>query len=172
MGRIVQLNENKVLREKAKEVPLESIQSKEIKDVIATMVETLGEERDGAALAAPQIGVPLRIFILAKKVFGGDSQHEVENEKEGAHLVFINPVIVKRSKKKALMDEGCLSVRGKYGTVKRSTNVTIEAYDERGKKFTRGAGGLLAQAFQHECDHFEGVLFCDNAKELWDVETR
>ena len=168
MKKIVQLGEHEALRTKASEVPLEEIQSEKVKSVIADMKETLDAQADGAALAAPQIGVPLRIFILAEKVFGSESQHELA--RKSPHLVFINPTIVKRSGKKALMDEGCLSLRGKYGTIKRSTNVTIEAYDEYGKKFSRGAGGLLAQAFQHECDHFDGVLFCDGAKELWDVE--
>ncbi len=168
MKEIVQLGEHEALRMKAQDVPLKDIQSKKIQDIIADMKETLEKEPDGAALAAPQIGVPLRIFLLAEKVFGVDSSHKAASK--DPHLVFINPVIIKRSGKKALMDEGCLSLRGKYGTIQRSTNVTVEAYDEHGKKFTRGAGGLLAQAFQHECDHFDGVLFCDGAKELWDVD--
>jgi len=69
-----------------------------------------------------------------------------------------------------VVDEGCLSVRGIYGNIERSKNATIKAYDENGNKFVRGAGGLLAQAFQHECDHLEGTLFIDNAKETWKVE--
>ena len=68
------------------------------------------------------------------------------------------------------MDEGCLSVRGKYGHVVRATNITVEALDESGKLFRRGAGGLLAQAFQHEIDPLDGTLFIDKATELWDVE--
>jgi peptide deformylase len=134
------------------------------------MKEALDSEPDGAALAAPQIGIPLRIFILAERVFGEQSTHE-ESSKD-PHLVYINPIILKRSGKKTLMDEGCLSVRGKYGTILRSKNATIEAYDECGKKFVRGAGGLLAQAYQHECDHLEGVLFVDGAKELWEIEVQ
>ena len=64
------------------------------------------------------------------------------------------------------MPEGCLSVRWLYGEVKRSTNATILAYDEKGEKFTRGAGGLLAQIFQHETDHLDGILFTDKARNL------
>jgi peptide deformylase len=123
----------------------------------------------GIGLAAPQIGLPLRIFILSKRVFKRENEDAPDHR---AHYVYINPKIIKRSRRKERMDEGCLSVRGKYGTIARSTNVTVEAYDEFGIKFTRGAGGLLAQAFQHETDHLEGTLFIDHAEELWDVAPR
>lgn len=167
MKKIVQVGEE-VLRQVAQEVPLEEIGSPRIQGILKEMKVALDREPDGAALAAPQIGVPLRIFILAERVFGNDSGHEAASK--DPHYVFINPVIVKLSSKRAMVDEGCLSVRGKYGNVKRATNVTIEAYDEHGKKFTRGAGGLLAQAFQHECDHLDGRLFFDAAEEIWDVD--
>lgn len=158
-----------VLRAVAEEVPVAEIASPRIQKIITGMQEALEREPDGAALAAPQIAVPLRIFVLSPRVF---SKKETEGELDHhIHLVYINPRIVKRSRKKESMDEGCLSVRGKYGTILRSTNVTIEAYDERGVKFTRGAGGLLAQAFQHETDHLNGTLFIDGARELWDVKT-
>ena len=67
------------------------------------------------------------------------------------------------------MEEGCLSVRWLYGKVRRSSKATINAYDEHGKKIVRGASGLLAQIFQHECDHLDGTLFIDKAKELWEM---
>ncbi len=67
------------------------------------------------------------------------------------------------------MPEGCLSVRWLYGEVERSTNATIEAYDENSVKFTRGAGGLLAQIFQHETDHLDGILFIDKARNIMDL---
>ncbi len=167
MKSIVQVGET-VLREKAQEVPQDEILSSKIQGILKDMVEVLSKSRDGAALAAPQVGLPLRIFILAERVFGAGTEYA--GSSKNPKLIFINPVIKKRSGKKTLMDEGCLSVRGKYGTIKRSTNVTIEAYDENGVKFTRGAGGLMAQAFQHECDHLDGVLFIDSAKETWDVD--
>lgn len=167
MKDIVQVGD-RVLRDVAQEVPVSEIQSQRVQEVVKAMKEALDREPDGAALAAPQIGVSLRIFILARKVFGADSSHEAASK--DPHLVFINPVIVKRSAKKAVVDEGCLSVRGKYGTVKRAKNVTLVAYDEYGEKFTRGAGGLLAQAFQHECEHLDGKLFFDNAEEVWNVD--
>ena len=67
------------------------------------------------------------------------------------------------------MEEGCLSVRYLYGKVSRANKVTIEAFDESAKKFTRGASGILAQIFQHETDHLDGVLFIDKAKDLTEV---
>ncbi|KKQ04030.1 MAG: Peptide deformylase [Parcubacteria group bacterium GW2011_GWB1_36_5] len=81
-------------------------------------------------------------------------------------LVFINPKISKLSREKEWMPEGCLSVRPLYGKTFRSTKAIIVAYDENGKKFTRGASGLLAQIFQHETDHLNGILFIDHAKDI------
>ncbi len=161
---------NPTLRERAEAVPIGEIRSDHIQGVIRAMQETLRNEPEGAALAAPQIGVSLRIFVIAERVFGPDSDHP-ESSKD-PHLVFINPRIVRRSKRRKLLDEGCLSVRGRYGTIHRHTHATVEAYDEHGKKFVRGAGGLLAQAFQHECDHLDGTLFVDKATEVWEVERR
>lgn len=167
MSDIVQVG-HPVLRGIATAVPLSDIPGAPIQKIVADMQQTLAAEPDGAALAAPQIGVPLRIFVLAERVFSPEDLHD--DSKKDTHLVYINPTIVKRSRRKRVVDEGCLSVRGKYGTIKRSTNVTIEAYDEFGNKFTRGAGGLLAQAFQHETDHLDGTLFIDSVSELWEVE--
>lgn len=67
------------------------------------------------------------------------------------------------------MPEGCLSIRWLYGNTVRSTKATIKAYDERGKIFTRGGSGLLAQIFQHETDHLNGVLFIDTAEDIEDI---
>ncbi|KKS85385.1 MAG: hypothetical protein UV60_C0008G0007 [Parcubacteria group bacterium GW2011_GWA2_43_11] len=167
MSKIVQIGDT-VLRQVAEEIPVSDITGTKIQRILKDMKDTLDAEPDGAALAAPQIGLPLRIFILSTKVFGPESAHAIVGR--DSHYVFINPVIVKKSGKKTLMDEGCLSVRGKYGNIKRSTHATIEAYDERGVKFRRGSGGLLAQAFQHECDHLEGKLFIDRALDMWHVK--
>lgn len=169
MQTIVQVGDT-VLRTTAAEVPVADIPSPRIQQILKDMKDALDREPDGAALAAPQIGVPLRIFIISGRVFGAESQHE--DASKDPHFVFINPTIVKHARKKAVVDEGCLSVRGTYGNTKRYVNATIEAYDEHGNKFTRGAGGLLAQAFQHEVDHLNGILFIDHAVETWDVDPR
>lgn len=150
MATIVQIK-HKILREKAKEVPLNDIGSEKLKKILSEMAKTLYSSKDGIALAAPQIGAPLRIFIVKKEI---------------SPLVFINPKIIKISKKKQIVNEGCLSVNGVYGTIKRAEKLTVEALDEKGRKFTRGVSGLLAQIIQHEIDHLNGVLFTDKAISL------
>jgi peptide deformylase len=83
--------------------------------------------------------------------------------------VYVNPEFSKKSRKRVHMDEGCLSVRGKYGTTLRFERATVRAKDEHGNVFERGAGGLLAQAFQHEIDHLDGILFIDQATDLYEA---
>ena len=163
--------ENPVLREIAKEVPLKDISSAKIKKVIRDMKSALSTQQDGVAIAAPQIGVSLRIFVVAGKIFEDDfrrtgDEHIEKIKEKSPDLVFINPEIIKLSKTKKWMHEGCLSVRPLWGEVNRSTNATITAYDEHGVKITRGAGGLLAHIFQHETDHLDGILFIDKAKNV------
>ncbi|MDE1974929.1 MAG: peptide deformylase [Patescibacteria group bacterium] len=155
-----------VLREKAKAVPVEEITSPRIRKVIADMKAAMHAQKDGIAIAAPQIGESLRIFVVA-----GDLLEKADPSYKGGpeDLVFINPVIEKLSRDKKEMEEGCLSVRWLYGKVNRSTRASIKAYDENGKKISRGASGLLAQIFQHETDHLEGVIFTDKARELWEM---
>jgi peptide deformylase len=123
------------------------------------------------AIAAPQIGESLRIFIVSGRAFDIEKGIYDENAKKpkSEDLVCINPKIDRLSRDKADMDEGCLSVRYLYGKVKRSKKATVTAYNESGKKFTRGGSGLLAQIFQHETDHLDGVLFIDKAKDVVDL---
>lgn len=148
------------LRAKAKEVPVDEIQSEEIQTLIRDMHDSLATQRDGVALAAPQVGVEKRIFVVAPFIF----KHP-EREK----LVYINPRILSVSKDASWKHEGCLSCRWKVGEVKRNEEVEIEAYDENGEKFRVRADGLLAHIFQHETDHFEGILFLDKARNLRDM---
>lgn len=171
MKEILQKN-SKVLREIAKEVPKESITSAKIQKIIKEMKEALHSQSDGVAIAAPQIGYSLRIFVVIGKVeelAKKDTDEGVKEDEEKNDLVFINPVIKKISKEKKDVEEGCLSVRYLYGKVKRSKKATVEAYDENGNKFERGGSGLLAQIFQHEIDHLDGVLFIDKAKQLEEI---
>lgn len=177
------------LREVSQEIPLPEITSPKIQSLIVDMKKSLASQDDGIGLAAPQIGVPLRIFIVSKKIFTTHgSDHTETNDavvRQSAKgnvtttkakiddLVFINPVLTKMSKEKKWMEgEGCLSVRWVYGKVQRSTKVTIRAYDEFGRAFERGAGGLLAHIFQHEVDHLNGILFIDKAKDLEEVDPK
>jgi len=174
----IKINQNpdKVLRQTAKEVSLYEIKSDKIKKIISEMTKAMFNAKDGVAIAAPQIGESLRIFIVdrffwiadKKKENQKDSQIETRNQepKKLPPIVFINPIIKKLSKKKQPLEEGCLSAEGFYGIVERSEKVTIEALDENGKKFSRGCSRLLAQIVQHEVDHLNGVLFIDKASGL------
>lgn len=110
------------------------------------------------AIAAPQIGVSKRVFIIEDQSEGRDSLPSI---------VAINPKIIKTSKKTHVVGEGCLSIPDYYGLVKRHKNVTLRALDEHGNEFERGAGGLLAQIIQHEYDHLDGILFTDRAEKVW-----
>lgn len=152
-----------ILREVAKDVLIKDIASKKIQNLIAKMQKALHKEDDGVAIAAPQIGVSLRIFVVGGRILSK------KDEAPKPDMVFINPEIIKVSKKKQKMEEGCLSVRWLYGQVERCEKATVRAYDERGKRFTKGASGILAQAFQHEVDHLDGVLFIDKATDLQDL---
>lgn len=160
--------DNPVLRKIAKEVPLKDIGSPKIMAVIANMKEALASQEDGVAIAAPQINESLRIFVIAKEAIARGKK-KTDPEKKYEDIVCINPVITKLSKEKKSLAEGCLSVRYFYGNVMRSTKATIEAYNEEGKKFTLGGSGLLAQIFQHEIDHLDGILFIDKATDLEDA---
>ncbi|MES2087507.1 MAG: peptide deformylase [Patescibacteria group bacterium] len=174
MTPIVQ-NPNPVLRKVAKEVPEKTIKSPKIIAVLERMKEALDSQEDGVAIAAPQIGESLRIFVITERALEisdelAEGKKIAKNpEKVYGHLVFINPVISKISKTKAVLEEGCLSVRYAYGKVNRSTKATVKAFNEKGEKFTRGGSGLLAQIFQHEIDHLNGILFIDTAKEVKEV---
>jgi len=155
-----------VLRGEAKEVPLKDITSPKIKKIIADMKAALLPHKDGVAIAAPQIGEALRIFVVSGHVFDPKALAQDDKSAKREDIAFINPEIVKSSKEKEWMPEGCLSVRPWYGEVRRSKKVTIRAYDEKGKKINRGASELLAQIFQHEIDHLNGVLFIDKARDV------
>lgn len=165
MTKILQ-KESLVLRQIAKEIPLEEIKSKKIQKIISDMKKALSTQADGVAIAAPQIGESLRIFVVSGSVF---SLIKKKSDEKFPDLVFINPKITKLSKEKKLMEEGCLSVRYLYGRVRRSAKASIEAYDENRNLFKKGASGLLAQIFQHETDHLEGELFIDKAKDLEEI---
>ena len=153
-----------VLRLKAEPVLAEEFGTKTIAEMLLAMSTALADCDDGVALAAPQIGISKRIFILSPRAFS----NKVEPPSPES-LVFINPTISKLASRKQLLDEGCLSVRGYFGKIKRAEKATVEAYDFNGKRFARGASGLLAQIFQHEVDHLDGVLFTDKTEQLEEV---
>lgn len=110
------------------------------------MRETL-KKADGVGLAAPQVGVLRRVFIISF---------------EDKYFECINPVMVSQSGRQS-GQEGCLSVKGKWGEVVRPNKVTVKAFDRNGKPFTVEAEGFLARAFCHEYDHLDGIVYVDKA---------
>lgn len=145
-----------VLRDTAAPVSEAAFNTPALRKTLDAMSQALAQEEDGVAIAAPQIGISQRIFIISKKVFS-DSPTDV---------VCINPSFVRIGKKKVSVSEGCLSVRWRYGVVKRAETATIRAYSFEGHEFVLSGRGLLAQIFQHEIDHLDGVLFIDKATKL------
>lgn len=135
-----------VLRSKSKEV--KNITDK-TKELIENMIDSM-EAEEGIGLAAPQIGVLQRVIVV-----------EIEDEL----LVTINPVVI-TEKGKSIAEEGCLSVPGKNGLVKRAEEVTIKGINPDGQEVKYELVGLKARAFQHEIDHLDGILFVDKAIEI------
>jgi peptide deformylase len=126
----------------------------EVERLIDDMIETM-YAAPGIGLAAPQVGVPLRIFVVDISV-GRDPN---------ALLTLINPEFVEREGTQ-LEEEGCLSVPGFNATVVRPTKAVVKGLDRSGKEHRHEASGLLARAFQHEMDHLDGTLFVDRLRGL------
>ncbi len=139
-----------VLREKCKNV---TRFDKELWTLLDDMKETL-KNAEGAGLAAPQVGVPIRA---------------VQVDVEEGFFELINPVIVSQ-KGEQTGPEGCLSVRGKAGTVTRPDKVKVVFSDRNGNRFSLTARGFCARAVCHELDHLDGVLYTDKATNVHDVE--
>jgi peptide deformylase len=155
-----------ILRKKAAPVNQEDIGTPRIQKIIERLKSAVDSQHDGIAIAAPQIGESLCIFVVSSKIMReADPKYKGKED----YLVFINPKTLKLSKKIQDTEEGCLSVRWKYGWVKRAQKATISALDENGRQFERGASGILAQVFQHEIDHLEGKLFIDKARDIRDL---
>ena len=143
---------NPVLRNKARKV---SRFDDNIRALVQDMIETM-RDAPGVGLAAPQIGVPLQIAVI-------------EAEKDEIY-VLVNPEIVK-SEGEHILDEGCLSVPGFWGKVKRSEKVTVKARDAHGKEVRiSDAEGLLGQALQHEIDHLNGMVYVDRLDSLDELQ--
>jgi len=140
------------LRDKSVEIPLSDIKKSEMKQLLLDMEHTM-KELDGAGLAAPQIGLNIRLIVI-------------NDEKANRTIFMINPKITKKSWGQEIDEEGCLSVlddQGKiiYGRVSRHKKVTCNYYDENGDKKKIQADRMLSRIIQHETDHLEGILFID-----------
>ncbi len=144
-----------ILRQKAKKVrmPLDA----GLQQLIDDMFDTMYEGR-GVGLAAPQVGVSLRILVI--------------DVREDDPIVLLNPVVVKRSGER-FVEEGCLSIPGWRGEVKRSVSVTVKGFNRQGREIRiKASDDLLAQALEHEIDHLDGVLYIDHLTapdKLWKI---
>lgn len=148
--------DNPLLRRKSKRV--RRIDGS-IQRLIDDMIETLHSEH-GVGLAAPQVGSLLRVIVIQVP------EQEV--------IALVNPEIIKRSGER-MIEEGCLSLPGYRGVIKRSVNVTAKGRDRQGKEVRIKADELLAQALEHEIDHLDGVLYIDyldSLDQLYKIESR
>ncbi|MBI4088184.1 peptide deformylase [Candidatus Kaiserbacteria bacterium] len=180
MRTILPEKNNPVLREKARAIPVGDIGSKRIQTLISEMKALLSKEEFGVALAAPQVGEALRLFIVSGRALARGSRNAPDESSEASakeddigelpDQVYINPILTKVSRAKSGKHEGCLSIRGKWGEVARAEKAAIQAHDEHGRKFIRGASGFLAHIFQHEMDHLEGILYTDKATHIYDEQ--
>ena len=152
---ICHLLDDSVLRQKAKRV---SKIDGSIQRLIDDMVETM-QQANGVGLAAPQVGVSLRVIVL-----------QMPGEEP---MAIINPEIVRHSGEQEVT-EGCLSVPGYFGEIKRPASVTIKGRDRQGKAIRIKGSGLMAEALEHEVDHLNGRLYIDHIQsqdKLHKVET-
>ena len=136
-----------ILRQKSKRV---SSINGSIHKLIANMIETM-HAAPGVGLAAPQVGIPLRVIVIG-----------IPEEED---IALINPQIVRRNGER-LVDEGCLSIPGYVGEVKRATSVTVKGLNRNGKEIRIKADELLAQVLEHEINHINGVLYIDQMENL------
>ncbi len=140
-----------LLRQRSKEVVPTLLAQADTQTLIDDMIATMWQE-DGIGIAAPQVGHSQRIVIITQ----GDEA-----------IALVNPVITSKSFSRDTMEEGCLSVPGVYGPVKRSVSVKVRALDRKGAEVKFRAEGLPARIIQHEIDHLDGILFIDRAKKVF-----
>tara|TARA_B100000929_G_C15484533_1_gene412380 strand:- start:1131 stop:1721 length:591 start_codon:yes stop_codon:yes gene_type:complete len=153
-----------VLKKKAKDI---SKDYPKLEELINNMWDTMYNAH-GVGLAAPQVGLPIRMFMIDPAPFAEDEELD-EAEKEtlkDLRKVFINPQIIEETGEEWAFNEGCLSIPEVREDVFRQPDITIEYYDENWEKHTKTYSGLAARVIQHEYDHIEGVLFTDKLSSL------
>ena len=133
--------------------PVEAFGTRELRELVADMRDTMAD-LNGAGLAAPQIGVPLRVVI-----FGVKRNPRYPDAEEVPDTVLINPVITPLGEEMEEAWEGCLSVPGMRGVVPRFKRLRYRGFDESGNPIDRSVEGFHARVVQHECDHLDGILY-------------
>ncbi len=145
--------------------------SDETRQIAERMIELM-YEAEGIGLAAPQVGLALRMFVLDVPAGDKNSPETDPPSATAGPRVIINPKILSFEGPSEPYEEGCLSLPDIRGDVLRPPIVTMEATDEHGKQFTMRAGGLLARCLQHEFDHLDGVLILDKMTQLSRMKNR
>lgn len=133
------------LRKRSLDIPVDEIETVSLRTLIDELKQTMIAE-NGVGIAAPQVGVHKRVIIV---------------ETPEGPQAFINPRITQKSLRKIESEEGCLSVPGIFGIVRRHRSITVEAFNEQGQWVTMRADHFPAIVFQHEIDHLDGILFVD-----------
>ncbi len=153
-----------VLRKECTDIPKDY---PDLKNIIDNMFDTM-ENAYGVGLAAPQIGLPIRLFVVDCSPFADDEDLSEEEQQKLQHFqrVFINAKIVKEEGEEWAFNEGCLSIPGVREDVYRKPVITIEYVDENFKKKSEVLDGYAARVVQHEYDHIEGILFTDKISSL------
>ncbi|HPE82751.1 MAG: peptide deformylase [Aequorivita sp.] len=153
-----------VLRKEAEEITKDYPQ---LNELIENMFETMYEAR-GIGLAAPQIGLPIRLFVVDATPFGDDEDLSEEEQKFVSTFkkVFVNAKILEESGDEWAFNEGCLSIPDVREDVFRQPNIVIEYLDENFRKQKESFNGIVARIIQHEYDHIEGILFTDKLSPL------
>jgi len=146
----------KVLREKARPLSAEEMDTPQLHKLVKDMIHTMIAAK-GVGLAAPQIGLGQRIIVVGAP--------------EKGLVSVINPEITKRSLGSSESEEGCLSVPGTWGVVKRANSITVIGFNPDGSPFKRSVRDFEATIYQHEIDHINGILFIDKAKNIAKVGT-
>ncbi|PIT89585.1 peptide deformylase [Candidatus Kuenenbacteria bacterium CG10_big_fil_rev_8_21_14_0_10_36_11] len=141
---------NPILRQKARELTREDILNPKFKKLMADMAETM-LKKDGFGLAAPQINQSIRLVTV---------------NNNGEIAVFLNPKILKKSWRKNIAEEGCLSIPNVFLPIKRHSTITLEFLNLAGDKQILKTKDLLARVLQHEIDHLDGILFIDKAEKI------
>ena len=149
-----------VLRARARPVDPSQIGSPRIQQLIDDMFETM-QEYQGVGLAAPQIHESLRLFVAG---FSPDDEEGEQSTRGVPMMALVNPEITPIGDEIVEDWEGCLSIPDIRGRVPRSRQISVRAYDRRGKRIELKAGGFTARVIQHETDHLDGVLFFDRMR--------
>ncbi|SFB77237.1 peptide deformylase [Flagellimonas taeanensis] len=153
-----------VLRKKAGDI---AVEYPKLEELISNMWETMYNAH-GVGLAAPQVGLPIRLFVVDTTPFSDDEDLSPEEQEKlnGFKKVFINAKIIEEAGKEWDFNEGCLSIPDIREDVKRKPEITITYMDENFKPHTETYDGLLARVIQHEYDHIEGIMFTDKLSSL------